>query len=189
MFCLSTMQEECLQGQGIVLPVRWSTPWPGRREAKIRPSKGYRGQGGLFHWSGGRTSGLRWREFVSPNFLLILEAHLTALTVHDGSLISAVWWSQCLFMLQLSSHAIHCHSSCPYMNSSSFFSFVREEIKQSRTTSLIKQIKFLLWLAAHLIGALICFFSIKRLLSSPAICEPHLSNEQLGLSWTYIYYY
>jgi len=84
-------------------------------------------------------------------------------------------------MLQLSSLAIHCHSSCPCMNSSSFFSLVQEEIKQGRTESLIKKVEFLLWLAALLIEALICFFSIKRLLSSPAICEPRLSDEQLGL--------
>jgi len=41
--------------------------------------------------SGSRTSGLRWRDVVSPNFPLIPEAHLPGQTVHDGSLISAVW--------------------------------------------------------------------------------------------------
>lgn len=112
--------------------------------------------------SGSRTSGLRWGEVVSPKFPLIPEAHLPALTVHNGSLISALWWNQSLFMLQLSSLAIHCHASCPYMNSASVFSLVREKIKQSRTMSLIKRVKFLLWLAAHLIGALIQVFLVLK---------------------------
>lgn len=100
----------------VVHPVTWE------KGSKDQAIQGIQGTGRVVPpLSGGRTSGLRWREVVSPNFPRIPEAHLPALTVHDGSLISAVWWSQRFFMLQLLSLAIHCHSSCPYINSFSFF--------------------------------------------------------------------
>lgn len=91
MFCLSTMQEECLWGQGIVSPVRRSNPVAREKGSKDQAIQGMQGRGRVIPpLSESRASGLRWGELVSPNFPLIPEAHLAGLTVHDGSLFSAV---------------------------------------------------------------------------------------------------
>lgn len=130
--------------------------------------------------SGGGTSG--WKKAVSPNFPLIREAHLTVLTLHNSSSISAVQWGQHLVMLQLLSLAKHRHPDCAYMNSPLGFSLVWKQIKQRRPISLVKSVKFLLWLAAHLIRIFLFFILF-------FCCCCCLSNEQSGLHWTCIYYY
>lgn len=102
-FCLSTTQEECLWGQGTALSVRRSNPVTRERRNKDQAIQGVQGRGRVIAPpSESRTSGLRWGEPVSPNFALIPGVHLTRLTIHDGSLLSAV---ACLCFL-FSSHPL-----------------------------------------------------------------------------------
>lgn len=98
-FCIEVLSQHyarrMLMRTGNRLTVRWSLLWLGRREAKIRPSKGCKGQGGSLHhcqeagpvgWCGGRLSVLtfhwsqrpicrHWQSMMAHWFQLCGEAN------------------------------------------------------------------------------------------------------------------